>query len=281
VNQTFEPFRLGGVHLPHQRTGPVTAPVLPHGELTAEYHPHPAGAGLVIAEAVHPGVADRSDLDHPAGCSPEQAEAWRRVTDAVHDQGDRIFLRLTRSGRIGHPYLQPDGALPLTPSEIPFADVIRAIGDSVSAAREAVDAGFDGVELHGGNGHLLPRFPFDDTTTRFHVRGDSVEKRIRFAVEVVRAVSDAIGPQRTAIRISPTTTRDGTADSKLFTTLARTLAPHGLAFLHLVETGNRDMRDLVRAEWPGVLIVTPHRTLEASPAIAPRNGPRDGVARLR
>jgi N-ethylmaleimide reductase len=227
VTHTF----LGGMILPHQsaRDGRL-------GELTAERHP-----GLVVVEAAHPGTTAQ-------GGSPEQAEAWRRAADAVHAQADRIFLRLTRSG---HPYPHPNGALPLSPPAIPFVDVIRTIGDSVSAARTAVGAGFDGVELHGADSHLVPRSPFG-------AHGGSVEKRIRFAVEVVRAVSDAIGPERTAIRISPAG-RDDTAE--LFTALARVLAPHRLAYLHLVETGNRDMTALVRAEWPGLLVVTPHRSL--------------------
>jgi N-ethylmaleimide reductase len=184
-------------------------------------------------------------------CSSEQVARWRGVTDTVHEQGHRIFVRLTRCGRADHPYPLPDGALPLIQPAMPFVDVIRAIGDSVYAALNAMDAGFDGVELYVTGNHLRSRLPFDNLSSR--AGPGSAGKRIRSAVEVIRAVSDAIGPDRTGVRLSAVAENVGTAG--LFTTLARTVAPLGLAYVRLGEADDRDVAGLLSDERPRVLIL--------------------------
>ena len=310
--EIFEPLRLGKLDLPNRL---VMAPMTRSrafggvvGELTVEYYTQRAGAGLIITEATQPCVIGQSDINTPGLHSLEQVEAWREVTDAVHDRGGQIFVQLQHAGRVGHPSLYPDGALPLAPSAISsgeqlhtldgkldrptpqamtLTDIIQAGEDFVSAARNAMDAGFDGVELHGGSGFLIHQFLSDNTNVRTDAYGGSIENRIRFAVEVVQAVSDAIGPDRLGIRITPAIAYNGMAESdstELYTALVNALAPYGLAYLHLVETNNRGLTELIRSEWPGVLILNPHRTPEENPANADtaaaalRNGLADAVS---
>ncbi|MEO3798118.1 alkene reductase [Nonomuraea sp. B10E15] len=251
-------------------------------ELTAEYYGQRAGAGLIITEGTQPCVLGQGYIDTPGLHTPEQAEAWRRVTDEVHRRGGRIFVQLMHAGRIGHPYLYPGGELPLAPSPIPsgerlhtpdgpldlptpremtMEDIARAIEEFVASARYAMTAGFDGVELHGASGYLIHQFLSDNTNWRTDAYGGAAEGRIRFAEEVVRAVSDAIGPARTGIRVSPGITYNGMDESDsdvLYTELARALAPYGLAYLHVSENDTRDITKLLRAEWPGTLVLNPH-----------------------
>ncbi|MET8982260.1 alkene reductase [Streptomyces sp. NPDC004539] len=254
------------------------------GQLTAEYYAQRAGAGLIITEGTQPSVIGQGYIDTPGLHSPEQAQAWRVVTDAVHARGGRIFVQLMHSGRVGHPSLYPDGALPVAPSaiatgsqmftpdgmvdhptprEMTLEDVAQTVEDFVSAARYAVQAGFDGVELHGANGYLIHQFLADNTNRRTDAYGGSLENRVRFAEEVARAVSDAIGPERVGIRISPGSTSEGVAESDpiaLYRTLIRGLAPLDLAYVHVMEFGHREVTRMVRAEWPGKLILNPHET---------------------
>jgi N-ethylmaleimide reductase len=292
----FQSLRLGRLDLPNRLVmAPMTRSRAYGGlvsELTAEYYSQRASAGLIITEGTQPSVIGQGDIDTPGLHWPEQVEAWRRVTGAVHDRGGRIFVQLMHAGRIGHPSLYPDGALPLAPSTIasgcqmftpggmldhptPRAMTLEDIGHTVEAfvraARNAMEAGFDGVELHGASGYLIHQFLSDNTNVRTDAYGGSIENRIRFAVEVVRAVGDAIGPDRTGLRISPAITYNGIAErdtAELYIALIRALAPHGLAYLHLVEANNRDLTEMIRAEWPGVLILNPHRTPQESPASA-------------
>lgn len=290
VEELFEPLRLGKMTLPNRL---VMAPMTRSrsadrsvGELTAAYYSQRAGAGLIITEGTQPSVIGQGYIDTPGLHSPEQAQAWRRVTDAVHAQGGRIFVQLMHSGRVGHSSLYPDGALPVAPSavatggqmytpdgmvdhpvprEMTLDDIAQTVEDFVSAAKYAMDAGFDGVELHGANGYLIQQFLADSSNLRTDAYGGSVENRVRFADEVARAVSDAIGPERVGIRISPGTTSEGISESdptELYRTLIRTLAPYNLAYVHVMEFGHREVTELVRAEWPGTLILNPHKTGE-------------------
>lgn len=296
MNDLLEPLALGKLDLPNRLVmAPMTRSRAFGGvvtELTAEYYAQRASAGLIITESTQPSVIGQGYIDTPGLHSQEQVQAWRRVTDTVHNQGSRIFVQLMHSGRIGHPSLYPDGALPLAPSAIPsgerlytaggrldhptpramtLEDIIQTVEDFVSSARNAMEAGFDGVELHGASGYLIHQFLSDNTNVRTDAYGGSIENRIRFAVEVVQAVSDAIGPDRTGIRISPAIDYNGMDESdsaELYSALVCSLAPYGLAYLHVAEAGRRDLTRQIRAEWPGVLILNPHRTPEESPANA-------------
>ncbi|WP_329607720.1 hypothetical protein [[Actinomadura] parvosata] len=160
-----------------------------------------------------------------------------------------------------------------------LADIDQAIEDFAAAARLAVEAGFDAVELHGASGYLIHQFLSDNTNRRTDAYGGSVAGRLRFAVEVVRAVADAIGAERTGLRISPGITYNGMNEGDtevLYTELARALAPYGLAYLHVSENGTREVTKIIREEWDGPLILNPHPWSGDEPA-----SPADGAEALR
>ncbi|MET8676162.1 alkene reductase [Streptomyces sp. NPDC004647] len=292
MEELFQPLTVGKLELPNRLImAPMTRARASENEglvnaLTAEYYAQRADAGLIIAEGTQPSIVGQGYVNTPGLHSPEQVEAWRQVTDAVHGRGGRIFAQLMHCGRVGHPTLYPDRRLPEAPSEIPSGeqmfngttmldhptpramtldDIARTIDDHVLAARNAIDAGFDGVELHGAFGYLIHQFLSDNSNQRTDPYGGSISNRIRFAVEVSRAVADAIGAERVGLRISPTNGNNGIQESDsadLYTALVHALAPYGLGYLHVVEFGNRDLTRQIRAAWPGTLILNPHQTPE-------------------
>ena len=293
----FEPITIGKLQLPNRLVmapmtrsratsdGVVTA-------LTGEYYAQRAGAGLIISESTQPSVIGQGYIQTPGLHTDEQVKAWRTVTDAVHEAGGRIVVQLTHTGRIGHPSLYPDGALPVAPSavasgeqlftgtemvdhptprELTADDVATTIRDFTTAARNGIEAGFDGVELHGANGYLIHQFLADNTNLRTDSYGGSVANRIRFATEVVAAVADAIGPDRTGIRLSPGSPFNNMVEADpapLYTELLKALAAQGIAYVHLVEVGNRELTRQLRAAWPAALILNPHGSPDAFPASA-------------
>ncbi|GAA3141435.1 alkene reductase [Planomonospora alba] len=304
MNELLTPVTIGALDLPNRL---VMAPMTRNrargglvGERTAEYYAQRAAAGLIITEGTQPCVIGQGYIDTPGLHSPEQAAAWRLVTDAVHRRGGRIAVQLMHSGRIGHPCLYPGGELPLAPSairsgerlytpqglldhpvprEMTLTDIARAVEEFAAAARLAIDAGFDAVELHAASGYLIHQFLSDNTNRRTDAYGGPVTARIRFAVEVVQAVSDAVGPDRTGIRVSPGITYNGMDESDteiLYAELTRALAPYGLAYLHVSENDTRDVTKIIRSEWPGTLILNPHPWRGDGPA-----GPADGLEALR
>ncbi|MDP9868993.1 MULTISPECIES: alkene reductase [Streptosporangium] len=279
----FDTVTVGKLDLPNRLAmAPMTRSRAAAGglatELTAEYYAQRAGAGLIITEGVQPSVIGQGSIDTPGLHNAEQVKAWRRVTDAVHDRDGRIFAQLWHSGRVAHPSLYPDGRLPVAPSAVPsggqmtardgtmldhptphaltVAEIAQTIADFAQAARNAIDAGFDVVELHGANGYLIQQFLSDNVNLRTDEYGD----KIRFAVEVAHAVTEAIGPERTAIRLSPGNPYNNIEESDpmgVYTRLVRALHPD-LAYVHLLEVGNRRVTEEVRAAWPGVLMLNPH-----------------------
>src|SRR3984957_3132515 len=202
----FSPFRLGPLQLPNRiamapmtrnRAGPGNAPT----ELNAAYYAQRASAGLIIAEASQVSPQGLGYPGTPGIHSAEQIAGWKLVTDTVHAAGGRIFLQLWHVGRISHPSLQPDGALPVAPSAIapagqamtregmkPFvtpraletAEIPGIVEDYRRGARNARQAGFDGVELHGANGYLVDQFLRDRTNKRTDRYGGSAQKRTHF-----------------------------------------------------------------------------------------------------
>ncbi|RSN52137.1 alkene reductase [Actinomadura sp. WAC 06369] len=305
MDELFEPVSLGKLELPNRLVmAPMTRSRAFDGgrvsELTAEYYRQRAGAGLIVSEAVQPSVRGQGYLWTPGLHADAQVAAWRKVTDAVHAADGRIFAQLMHSGRVGHPVLYPDGGLPVGPSPIASGDamfhpdgmlehpvpremtrddIAEAVADFAAAARNAVEAGFDGVEVHGANGYLIHQFLGDGSNVRTDEYGGTVANRIRFAAEVARAVADAIGPERTGFRVSPGNGAGGVAESdvpELYGALVAALAPLGLAYLHVMEAGNREVTRLIRDGWPGALVLNPHPVADGSPA-----SPEDGAAALR
>ncbi|MFD7865543.1 alkene reductase [Streptomyces sp. NPDC057682] len=251
--------------------------------LMAEYYAQRASAGLLITEGVQPSAVGQGYPSTPGLHSAGQIAGWRTVTDAVHAKGGRIFAQIMHAGRIGHPDLLPDGLVPVGPSAVAAtgqvftpegpkdfvtphaltdAEVRATVADFASAARGAIDAGFDGVELHGANGYLIHQFLAPGSNRRTDDWGGSTEARIRFALEAVRAVADEIGAHRTAIRLSPGNPYndiDEPAPEAAYEALVRALEPLGLAYLHLVETkpGDRVLTETLRKEFGGTLVLNP------------------------
>ena len=264
----FEPVTIGAWELPNRiLMAPLTRsrakqPGDVPWELNAEYYAQRASAGLIIAEATYISVQGRAYAFIPGIANDDHVAGWRRVTDAVHKAGGRIVLQLFHGGRVGHPDLhegeapvapsplkaetqtytpESDGMVPVTaPRELRTAElpgIVRAYAD---AARRAMGAGFDGVEIHGANGYLLDQFSRSGTNRRTDEYGGSVDNRIRFPLEVARAVADAIGPERVGYRVSPSGAFNDMSDSDpvaTFTALARGLGGLRLAYLHHVEMG--------------------------------------------
>ena len=229
------------------------------GELAATYYAQRAGAGLIVTEGSQVSEQGVGYPNTPGIHTDAQVQGWRRVTDAVHARDGRIFLQLWHVGRASHPSMQPGGALPVAPSAIapagsiytstgpqPFvapraletdeiADVVR---DFAQGARRALDAGFDGVEIHGANGYLVDQFLRDGTNQRTDRYGGSAENRVRFLREVAEAVAEVWGANRVGVRVSPLGEFNDMRDSDPVATFghaAEALKPLGLAYLHVVE----------------------------------------------
>ncbi|CAL9465780.1 alkene reductase [Streptomyces sp. enrichment culture] len=277
------PARLGRLTLPnHLVMAPLTrnraaADGTP-SDLMVTHYAQRASAGLIIAEGTTPNAVGQTYPDITALHTDRHQAGWRRVTDAVRAAGGRMFLQLQHGGRVSHP--ATTGLTPVSASAVPLpetiftpgghrpaavpremtADDIRAtVADFATAARRAVDAGFEGVEVHSANGMLLHQFLAANTNHRTDAYGGSVERRVRFAVEVTEAVADAIGAERVGIRVSPGNTVNGIQEGEtqeLYPALVERLK--GIAYLHLVwaDPDSALFRRL-RREWPGTLIGNP------------------------
>jgi N-ethylmaleimide reductase len=284
----FTPYDLSGTTLANRiALAPMTRSRAGAGgvptELVAEYYAQRASAGLIVTEGVQPSVVGQGYPFTPGLHSEEQVAGWRKVTDAVHADGGVIFAQLMHGGRIGHPSLLPDGLTPVAPSAVApagqlftgaglvdftepralTADEIReTVRDFARAARNAVDAGFDGVELHGANGYLIHQFLSANANLRTDEWGGTVENRIRFAVETVRAVVAEIGAHRTAIRLSPGNAYNDITETDVpetYEALVDALSPLGLAYLHVTEATDafRALTPVLRAKFDGTFVLNP------------------------
>ncbi|MFC5800648.1 alkene reductase [Streptomyces formicae] len=290
MTTAFDPIDLSGTRLANRiAMAPMTrsrahGPGLTPTDSTVEYYAQRASAGLIITEGIQPSVIGQGYPDTPGLHSAEQVAAWRRVTDAVHAAGGRIFAQLMHAGRIGHPVLWPDQDLLsvgpsavaadgqlythegpkdfLPPRELSGDEVRATVGDFADAARNAIEAGFDGVELHGANGYLIHQFLSANSNQRTDEWGGSVENRIRFAVEVAEAVAAAIGAERTGLRLSPGNVYNDIAETDTEATylaLVSALEPLGLGYLHITENapGLRELTLALRKQFSGTLILNP------------------------
>ncbi|WP_328746990.1 alkene reductase [Streptomyces sp. NBC_00285] len=259
-------------------------------ELMAEYYAQRASAGLIITEGTQPSQVGQGFLNTPGLHHPEQVKSWRTVTDAVHAAGGRIVVQLMHSGRIGHPALYDSAHQPVAPSAIAAAgqcftpagpqdypvpheltadEIAATVRDFADAARNAVEAGFDGVQVHAGNGFLLHQFLAENTNHRTDSYGGSLAGRIRLTVEVTEAVAAAIGNERTSVRVSPGNTYNDIAEGDtqaLYAALVPALPE--LAFLEVCEIVSRPVTRAVRDLWQGGLVVNPHATADSFPASA-------------
>lgn len=230
------------------------------GSLMVEYYSQRASeGGLLIAEATAVSVRGNGYLGAPGIYADTQIAGWKRVVDAVHAKGARIFLQLYHAGRQSHSDLQPGGAAPLAPSALAFDglahtkdgwqsatparemtlhDIEVAIGEFRDAAVRAQAAGFDGVEIHGANGYLVDQFLQDGSNQRTDAYGGSRENRARFLLDVTAAAASVFGGERVGVRLAPGGTFGGMSDSDssaTFAHAARALNELGLAWLHVIE----------------------------------------------
>jgi N-ethylmaleimide reductase len=297
MTNLFTSFNLGAVPLPSRIVmAPMTRsraaqPGNVPTELMANYYSQRASAGLIITEATQISPQGQGYSFTPGIHTAEQVAGWRRVTHAVHAKGGRIFLQLWHVGRMSHESFHPDGmpvapsALApgasvwvvdpatgkggMVPSPLPRAltadDIAQVVADYGKAARNAVEAGFDGVEIHAANGYLIDEFLRTTANQRTDAYGGSVANRIRFAVEVFDAVAAEIGADRVGIRVSPFITQRGMNDPEAPATILAMigeLGRRGLAYSHIAEadwddapvTPDSFRRDL-RAAFSGAIIV--------------------------
>ncbi len=287
MTTAHDPISLSGTPLTNRivmapmtrsRAGDDGAPT----DLVVEYYAQRASAGLIVTEGIQPSAVGQGYPNTPGLHSAGQIAAWRKVTDAVHAAGGRIFAQLMHAGRIGHPTLLPDGLVnvgaspvpaqgqvythegPLdyiTPRELTGDEVRATVGEFAAAARGAIEAGFDGVELHGANGYLIHQFLAPGSNHRTDEWGGSVENRIRFAVETVKAVVAEIGAARTGIRLSPGNPFNDIQEPEpepTYTALVAALEPLGLAYLHITEVGEiRELTLALRKRFSGTFILNP------------------------
>ncbi len=275
----FDPLTAGAMTLANRI---VMAPLtrnragqgLVPGPFAAEYYAQRATAGLIIAEATQVSAQAQGYADTPGCYTDDQVSGWKKVTDAVHAKGGTMVVQLWHTGRVSHTSFQQDGGAPVAPSAIRahtktfvvgqgFVDVSmpRAldlseipgiIADFRNAAKRAIEAGFDGVEIHGAHGYLLDAFLRDGTNHRTDRYGGSVENRARLLTEVTAACAAEIGADRLGVRISPVSTAGDSKDSHpqaLFNRVVDDLNHIGLAYLHVVEGDTGGARENIAFDY--------------------------------
>ena len=303
----FDPYKLGSITLSNRTVmAPLTrnravAGLVPN-PLAAEYYAQRASAGLLITEASQVSHQGQGYQDTPGIYSKEQVAGWRKVTDEVHKRGGHIYLQLWHVGRISHTELQPGNGAPVAPSAVPaktktfvggkFVDVsapralelseIPGIIDAFrKGAANAIEAGFDGVEIHGANGYLLDQFAKDGTNKRTDAYGGSIENRARLMLEVAEAVTKEIGGERTGIRISPVTPANDVSDSNpqpLFDHITDRLNALKLVYIHVIEGATGGPRDVapfdyasLRKHFKGTYIANNGYTLDLASKVLAAN----------
>jgi N-ethylmaleimide reductase len=269
----FEPFKLGPITLPNRFVmAPLTRnraipPGMVPSPLAIDYYGQRASAGLLITEASQVSQQGQGYQDTPGIYSKEQVEAWRKVTDRVHQRGGKIFIQIWHVGRVSHTALQPDGGKPVAPSAVrakgktfvggTFTDISEPralelseipgiIEDFRRGTANALAAGFDGVEIHGANGYLLDQFAKDGANKRNDLYGGAIPNRARLMLEVTAAVAGEAGAERTGIRISPVTPANDISDSNpqpLFEHIVDQLNALQLAYIHVIEGATGGPRD--------------------------------------
>ena len=315
----FTPLTLGALQLPHRiimapmtrmRPGEGNAPT----QLNAEYYSQRASAAMIISEGTAVSAQAQGYPSAPGIYTEKQIVGWRLVTEAVHADGGRIVMQLAHNGRNSHSSLLPDGALPVAPSAVPpnipaytsafqpvppetpraltvpeIGEIVRSFG---KAARNAMKAGFDGVELQAANSHLIEQFLENGTNQRTDEYGGTVANRTRFLLEVVEEVSRAVGRDRLGVRLSPFGRYGGIFDSNPFDLFRSVIAQLSgrIAYLHMIEARgseigltdelNKDVRnnaELFRAFFDGPLISAAAYTPETASQAVER-GHADAIA---
>lgn len=264
--------------------------------LMAEYYAQRASAGFIVSEATQISAQGKGYSFTPGIYTEEQINGWRKVTQAVHQQNGRIFSQLWHVGRMSHSVFHPDG-LPVAPSaiapnaqvwvvdengeghmldcptprELSTSEIKSIVEDYKQAALNAIAAGFDGVEVHAGNGYLIDQFLRQTSNKRSDEYGGDIKSRAKFALQIITAISQAIGPEKTAIRLAPFITQRGMDDPQAIDVilyLAKKFDELGIAYLHLAEADWDDaplvtdeFRVKLRESFNGKIVVAGNYTL--------------------
>lgn len=283
----FSPLNLGELELPNRlvmapltrlRSGKDGVP----GPLMVEHYRQRASLGLIVSEGTYPSPAGRSYPGQPGLVTSEQIAGWKKVTDAVHAEGGQMFAQIMHGGRVsheditgGHRIVAPSAiavdaetrtykgkqAHPI-PHELTTDEIPVVIQEIVAAARNAIEAGFDGVEIHSANGYLLHEFLAPNTNVRADSYGGSPENRARFVIETVNAVVEALGANRVGIRISPEHHVQGIEENDhedvraTYEVLVNSIAPLNLAYLSILHADpSGDLVQDLRARFNGIFLV--------------------------
>lgn len=281
----FDPIHVGGYTLKNRVVmAPMTrSRALPDGtpgDLAPLYYGQRAGVGLIISEGTQPSDDGQGYISTPGIYTDAHVAGWKKTAEAVHAKGSRLFIQLMHVGRMSHPDNTPHHRQPVAPSAIapgaqmftlkgmldipvPRAmtqdDIRQTIQDFRTAARRAIEAGADGVEIHGANSYLIHQFFAPSANTRTDEYGGSIENRARFAIEVTRAIAEEIGANRTAIRLSPGNKMggidEGSEGPDLYRYLVKELDSLDLAYIHVMHLGNEQLLADIHKLWQGVLML--------------------------
>ena len=283
MTSIFNPIKFGDIELANRiAMAPLTrnrSPKAIPNNLNVTYYEQRATAGLIITEGTPVSQQGQGYADVPGLYLDAAVDGWKKVTEAVHRKGGKIVTQIWHVGRVSHTSLQPNGGAPVAPSAInaggktyiinpdgsgAFADtsdpralelseIPGIVADFAKGARAAIDAGFDGVEIHGANGYLIDQFMKNGANHRTDEYGGSIENRARFVLEVVDAVAKEIGAGRVGIRLSPVTPGNGISDTnpqELFNYVIEKLGTRGLAFIHVIEGATGGDRNFYQGDKP-------------------------------
>ena len=301
----FDPLRVGEIELdnrivmaPMTRSRADDAGVQP--AYVAEYYRQRASAGLIITEATNVSPLAKGYVRTPGVYTPEQAESWRPVSEAVHARGGKIFMQIFHTGRIALPDFLPEGELPVAPSavrangqnytdagmkefvtprEITAEEIKQTVRDFAAAAANAVDAGFDGVELHAASGYLVQQFLSTNVNQRADEYGGSIENRARFLLEVLDAMAEAVGASRVGVKLSPRmpfNDIEETDAEELYTHVLKNLNGLGLAYVHVGDFTGEGWHAKLRPVYEGVYFAGAGLTKDSGEELLAR-GLADGV----
>ncbi|MBV7509535.1 alkene reductase [Bacillus sp. sid0103] len=286
MKKIWSKTKVGNLELPHRLAmAPMTRSRAQEdgtpGELSSIYYAQRASIGLIISEGTQPSDDGQGYLWSPGIYTKKHIEGWKKVTDAVHEAGGYMYIQLMHAGRMSHPDNTPHHRQAVAPSaiapgvqmftakgmqEVPVPrelseeEIQTTIADFRKAAAAAIEAGADGVEIHGANGYLIHQFISENANVRTDNYGGSIENRARFAIEVAAAVAEEIGAERTGFRISPGNLAymgidEGESGLDLYKYLIPELAKLNLAYLHVMHLGNDDFLKEIRALWSNPLLV--------------------------
>lgn len=298
MNSIWQPVKVGKLNLNHRLgLAPMTRSRAKYdgspGDLAAEYYAQRASLGLLISEGTQPSDDGQGYTTTPGIYTDAQVAGWKKVTEAVHKAGGHLYIQLMHVGRISHPDNTPHHRQPVAPSAISAespmftptgmqntpqpralttAEVKQTVKEFAHAAKRAIEAGADGVEIHGANGYLIQQFFAPNANTRTDEYGGSIENRARFAIEVAKAVAAEIGADRTGIRLSPLGNSGGLAEGpeapELYRYLVAELNKLNLAYLHILHTGDENLVQDLRKAWKQALLVN-------RPSTTPENLDKD------